>query len=347
MAGGLFGGGTGTSVNPYLVEDSLDLNAVRNNSSLHYKQTTNIDMNGYPSFVTIPTIGGSYDGNNFSISNLTKQLFGTCSGTIKNVNLLLLNIFSNPSDGALGSLVSTLLNLGTVINCTAKGIVTHDPNGSAYQNVGGLVGAVSGIIKRSWFDGIVRTIGTSSRNISIGGLVGSIMVGGSVLDSHSKGLVESTNTMIPSSAFHGGFCGTNSGQINRCYSTSEVISRKFCGGFLGNLSTGITKDCYCTGQVTSLVDTAGGFIGTLDGAGTIENCYATGSVFSKDRIAGFSGYQTNASAIVKNCYTLSPTINRMGGGVGNQISRFLGGGSTNANYVTGAYVLSTMEFRDV
>ena len=45
MANGLFGGGDGTEISPYIVQDAQDLWAVRNNLSAHYVQANNIDLN--------------------------------------------------------------------------------------------------------------------------------------------------------------------------------------------------------------------------------------------------------------------------------------------------------------
>ena len=87
MANGNFGGGDGTSGNPYLVEDAYDLNAVRNSLSAHYRQTQDIDLTGwdwqpigatwawssyYSTWVwQFGYFTGTYDGDYHRISNLT------------------------------------------------------------------------------------------------------------------------------------------------------------------------------------------------------------------------------------------------------------------------------------
>jgi len=73
MANGTFGGGAGTSASPYLIEDALDLNAVRNNTSAHYKMINYINLSSYSSgtgWTPIPSFTGSLDGNGFGITNL-------------------------------------------------------------------------------------------------------------------------------------------------------------------------------------------------------------------------------------------------------------------------------------
>lgn len=82
MAGGNFGGGSGTALDPYLVEDRYDLDAVRHNLAAHYKQTKNIALSGEwlpiggmeglleePYRIEYP-FTGSYDGDHYRITGL-------------------------------------------------------------------------------------------------------------------------------------------------------------------------------------------------------------------------------------------------------------------------------------
>lgn len=72
---GNFGGGDGSNISPYLVEDADDLNAVRNKLGGHYKQVADIDLSKYSNWVPIgdeksPFVG-VYDGGMHTISNLS------------------------------------------------------------------------------------------------------------------------------------------------------------------------------------------------------------------------------------------------------------------------------------
>lgn len=78
MANGKFGGGTGTSVDPYLVEDDKDLRMCTK-FNVYYKQVADIDLSEYQDGegftpVTIESnvanITYNYDGNGFKILNL-------------------------------------------------------------------------------------------------------------------------------------------------------------------------------------------------------------------------------------------------------------------------------------
>lgn len=77
MANGNFGGGTGTSDDPYLVEDAKDLKACITINK-HYKQIADIDLSEYntgtgfePVLIQAASEGNyTYDGNGYKILNL-------------------------------------------------------------------------------------------------------------------------------------------------------------------------------------------------------------------------------------------------------------------------------------
>jgi hypothetical protein len=75
MAKGLFGGGTGTVADPYLIEDAYDLNAIRFNLAKSFKLVYNINLDVPPynksGWEPIPgSFTGSLDGNQKKIFNL-------------------------------------------------------------------------------------------------------------------------------------------------------------------------------------------------------------------------------------------------------------------------------------
>src|SRR5690606_31676035 len=83
MANGNFGGGVGSTTDPYLVEDAYDLDAIRNKLTAHYKLTSNINLSIPPfsegeGWVPIGTrssnvntrFNGTLNGNGFTISGL-------------------------------------------------------------------------------------------------------------------------------------------------------------------------------------------------------------------------------------------------------------------------------------
>lgn len=72
MANGDFGGGYGTLKEPYLVEDVLDLNAVRHNLFGYYYQTNDIYLEEKWDPIG-PMFQGGYDGGFHKIDNLNVE----------------------------------------------------------------------------------------------------------------------------------------------------------------------------------------------------------------------------------------------------------------------------------
>ncbi|MEY9975310.1 hypothetical protein [Lysinibacillus sp. RC79] len=76
MADGLFGGGNGSELNPFLVEDLGDFLAIRNfidtTGILAFKQIADIDLKGITDFeyFNLPSVDLMYDGSNHQIKNL-------------------------------------------------------------------------------------------------------------------------------------------------------------------------------------------------------------------------------------------------------------------------------------
>ena len=101
MAQGKFGGGNGSSSNPYLIEDADDLNAIRNFPSGYFKVVNDINL-GKGKYISgqgwnpIQDFTGVLDGNNHNIINLNINrptedfvgFFKACYGTIQNCSFV-------------------------------------------------------------------------------------------------------------------------------------------------------------------------------------------------------------------------------------------------------------------
>lgn len=89
-AGNGFSGGTGTAEDPYQIATAEDLAAMSSRgASACYLQTADIDLSGTDDWKQI-TLSGTYDGGGYRILNFTSStggLFGTNSGTIRNVTM--------------------------------------------------------------------------------------------------------------------------------------------------------------------------------------------------------------------------------------------------------------------
>ena len=222
----LYGGGSGTESEPYLIYTAKQLNVIGSaecNWDKHFKLTGDIDLSGYTgtSFNVIGYYTGDYyssdnrpftgvfDGGGHTISNFTYDSNGvnyiglfvfTRGGEIKNVGMVDPNV--QGGDGwCTGSLVGFSGDPTTINCCYVEG-----GSVSGYGTVGGLVGAkVCGGILNCY----------SSTSVSgyqnVGGLAGA--VGG------TPGC--------------GGGC-SGSRTITNCYSTGPVTGDIWVGGLLGS-----------------------------------------------------------------------------------------------------------------
>ena len=96
MANGKFGGGDGTSTNPYLIEDADDLNAIRFKSDMCFKMVNDINLadgkyNIGQGWNPINEFSGSFDGNWHKIVNLyinrPTQDYVAFFGNVLNANI--------------------------------------------------------------------------------------------------------------------------------------------------------------------------------------------------------------------------------------------------------------------
>jgi len=235
MAGGTFGGGSGTSASPYLVEDAADLDAVRNNLSAYYLQTADIDLSGYSNWAPIgwsinglSPFTGRYDGAFCKISNLSINrpeesrigLFGHVVTNLSIRNVCLYNCTVNGLD-SVGSLVGAFEEkrvgqsyyFGTIESCSVnQAIVT----GNKY--VGGLAGYVSANIKYCYARDI-NSVGSGDSKLDIGGMIG--YAGYSSLKitySYIEGFT------VTGAYQCGGLCGSSLPPINNCMALNGSVN---------------------------------------------------------------------------------------------------------------------------
>ncbi len=212
--------GTGTADNPYQVSNIDELNAVNINPLSYYILVKDIDLAAitYTNAV-ISNFAGSFDGNGFSIKNLTIDsgltnsigLFGNLNydATISNLALESCNICGSYAvGGLLGS-----NDGGKILNCYVSGQVTGN------YFVGGLVGYdYSGAIENCY---------------ALGGVNGDWYVGG-VAGSSSSSV------------------------IKNCYAGASINGNWFVGGFAGLNSNSEIISCFWDVQTSGRITSAGG-----------------------------------------------------------------------------------------
>ncbi len=302
MANGFFGGGDGTEISPYIVQDAHDLWAVRNDLSAHYVQANNIDLNIFVEGNGWEPIGqggtpftGLYNGNNFEIKNLWSGnitgyggLFGYVTGFLHNITLS--NVILAKPYLDIGALAGYITNTAenAVVNCHATGIINEQKQGTGNYGIGGLIGRTHRRgIKDSSFTGIIRSQG----GYDAGGLVGNL--NSSTQKCWANAEIDAENTITV-----GGFAGYIKG-YNHTYNyaiTNIISARQIVGGFAGR-TKGQILNCWARGKVQG-TSSVGGFVGLLEGA-IITNCYAATLLEGNQDVGGFVGQKS--SGTVNGC----------------------------------------------
>lgn len=267
---GQFAGGNGTKEDPYLVRDYTHLDKIRNflnTSDIYFRQVANIDLSRYENWIPIggryKTMSdnsnkfcGHYDGDGFTISNLTIDLpdlhdiglFGhighmnDCPGSatsIKNVKLVNIYIRGGRGVGALVGRVTGNANTLIAACSVTDGIVCGD------AATGGLVGSNNShietpggtdnpVILKCFSNVDVYFSGTGSNNQKFGGLVGCNQKG-NIIDSYAQGKVVINHTSDKKAERIGGLTGCIDfkGKIINCYSNGLVFVKSGSANFGG------------------------------------------------------------------------------------------------------------------
>ena len=278
--------GSGTSLDPYLIATlnnlywiSENCNSSNHFSGKYFKQTANIDatdtFNWYYGWHPIGRynsyFAGIYDGQNYTISNLTIRirvgnlypagLFSKTSSpaTIKNLGVTNVNLV----DGIIecGALVGRIDGNTTITNCYSSGSIS----GGSY--VGGLIGY-------NYDNDKLVSNSHSSANVTGGDYVGGFV--GATIGILSHGIIRGCYSTgnVSGIQYTGGFAGMQSAgaTLSNCYSHGNVTrwvgSNTTFGGFVGENYWSIVEYCYSTGDVTCGSETGLGFLGSHDGIAT-------------------------------------------------------------------------------
>ncbi len=246
---------------------------------------------------------GVFDGQNFTISGLTKPLFqeiassnGSNDAVVKDLNLV-----GEVYDGA-GFLAQLNNVLGEIQNVGARGTVTISTNNSSNNllNVGGLVGRNNGEIVNSYTD---VSVSANNYDPSVGGLVGENT--GEISKSYSLGDVSAISS--GNNGEVGGLTGINSGVISSSFSQGDVTVTNFqqgltAGGLSGINNYGQISNSYSSGSVSG-IGSVGGLVGS-NMYGNIENSYSLGDVNGILFTGGLVGNSLEGTTIT-NSYSTS------------------------------------------
>lgn len=222
-----FAGGTGTSSDPWKVSTPAQLSALSTcgTAGKYFEQINDINLGSITSWVPIPSFSGSYNGQNFRITNLRIESSADFQALINlnNQNSLLtgINLVVNTVTGGLLTAALVVENRGSITaSSVSGGSVT-----SRSTYAGAMAAINSGIIEKSW-----ASTSVSVTNAVVGGLVG-VNEGGKIIDSYATGAVTGQSSV-------GGLVGKNlmydsTTTIKNSYSTGLVIGTSEKGGLVG------------------------------------------------------------------------------------------------------------------
>ncbi len=235
-----------------------------------YLQESNIDLMNLE-WTPISKMNGTYDGGNYSLSNLNVSLgkgnaglFAENAGTIKNVVIESASALNG--EWHAGFICGE--NKGTIESCVNNASITD----GGVNTLGGICGYNnSGIIK-------------NCKN------TGTLVI----------------ENRVPSDAT-GGICGYGSkGEIIGCINTGKIDGKpKNTGGIIGSADQVSIADCANIGELIlpwGAGDNNGGICGKTSGAMTITRCYNTGTVIVDGSQAGGICGQLSGEGIITACY---------------------------------------------
>ncbi|MCL2675422.1 MAG: hypothetical protein FWE84_02370, partial [Firmicutes bacterium] len=288
----------------------------------YFVLTADFAATGTWSPITSLAAGNTFDGDGFTISNLTTAtanagLFTTVSGTVKNLTLANVNIGNNGTLANQGAVAGTAAAPAVIENVHVRGgiIKGGDPTG-------GLVGTINGTgaVKISRCSNTAQVIGAAF----VGGIVGQVSSATAVVTVYACKYMGEGRTVAAGSditSLTGNGCGVG-GIVGRmtagnlsieyCYFhggihtlTAGPTTGKGIGGIFGKLEGGSIKIDGCASE-----------IGTI----TTANAPTTGAIAPSSVAPGTSTFGTNPANVTNCYYFLNPS---MGGGV-TPITNILG-----------------------
>ena len=237
-----FGGGNGTSSDPYqiynpshFVQLADEVNAGNTFEGVYFKLTSSIDFRMWGQ---IPPIGGQYYtedgatgnrrfcgyflGNNRTLYNLTITenpahcgLFGYLGYGGYVSDLTIDGNSTITGIGGAGAIVGVADKNTYIFNCTVgENVVVKvhpDAAGSSYfpGSFGGIVGITNGTVSGCVSKATISISGIT-KTAELGGIAGDVGTSGRINDNYFLGTIDGTNTV-------GDIAGINLGTINRCY----------------------------------------------------------------------------------------------------------------------------------
>ncbi len=302
-----------------------------------FKADVVISSSAAEAFSSIEGYEGTLNGNDYSISGLTKPLFNELIGTVKDLTVnSTLNITADQADlGILANKVS-----GTVTGCTSKGSVTFNVAAGVTEEhrIGGLIGSVasSGAEVTDCTNEASVTNATSNTTdgeLIIGGVVGSFW-GTEFHISGCENTGDITNTAHwAKTPAIGGIIG----QGGNGSSASSDFSIDSCTNSGAIINSGTSDASIQIGGISGYVRYA--VMTSLSNSGAISN---SGTVAANVCIGGLLGWVDKNCTMNSTKATNSGSVTNSGSGklvsiggiLGRNSSGYLNATGTSSNYLT-------------
>lgn len=222
---------------------------------------------------------GTVNGGGNTIANIyvnePEKDFGGLFGAVLSVYIYDLNIDNTLiyAQSTVGALVGNLSTDSTVENCHVTNGFVQCESGWDGGSAGGLAGGLltNSTILKSSFSGEVHG------GDQIGGLVGTAWDSTSIEESYTEGLVVGDNIvggLVGYTVFNFPPNPSVTNVLKNSYSRADVlVSGMYAGGIYGYAEdTGVIENCYSTGNVVGGVPTGGAF-GSISMGSTAINTY--------------------------------------------------------------------------
>ncbi len=240
--------GSGTEIDPYVVETAEDFISIKDNLSAHYKLDADISVSSNTGAIVEGAFTGVFDGNGHKVTvyidaptnksgDTLDALFGLVTGTVKNLTVYGSVSGSNKVAGVVGKLYSS----GRIENCVNYATVY------GRKNVAGIAGVV--------FDSATVSNCANYGSISGKAINNGVDLGGIVGCTWNTRLTHMT--------------------VENCYNGGTLYGEGAnCGGIIGYAQTGIIKNCFNAGEVTSVASPSveASFIGKTDNGHDLISC---------------------------------------------------------------------------
>lgn len=245
----------------YQVETPEQLKWIANSEPIitsNIRLMNDIDMSSLGNWFPIYQFNGTFDGQGYTIKNLTVKNSGYDIGFISELYGVVknLNIENAVVEGDMFTGIIAGSNTGTITNCTVSGTVS----GSSY------VGGITGINNSIYY----------------------IPEEPKPEKDHAFVIDSGADVKVTGEYAVGGIVGANSGEISGCFAKGEVYGEDSVGGICGNGSN--QKNCYSRADVYNILSYSDldmtvekdleklSKIGTITGNGTANSCYSTGQI---------------------------------------------------------------------